>query len=78
MQFQADMLQAPIVRSEVEDASAFGALVMNGFALGKWASFDEAEAVWAASEPIKPVHAEEEMTAQYEGWHKAIGMLMNS
>jgi glycerol kinase len=78
MQFQADMLQAPIVRSEVEDASAFGALVMNGFALGKWASFEEAEAVWAASEPIKPVHAEEEMAAQYEGWHKAIGMLMNS
>ena len=77
MQFQADMLQAPIVRSEVEDASAFGALVMNGFALGKWVSFEEAETVWAASEPIKPVHAEEEMAAQYEGWHKAIGMLMN-
>jgi glycerol kinase len=77
MQFQADMLQAPIVRSEVEDASAFGALVMNGFALGKWASFEEAETVWAASEPIKPVHAEEEMAAQYEGWHKAIGMLMS-
>ena len=76
MQFQADMLQAPIVRSEVEDASAFGALVMNGFALGKWSSFEEAEAVWSASEPVRPVHTESEMAELYNGWHKAIGMLI--
>lgn len=76
MQFQADMLQAPIVRSEVEDASAFGALVMNGFALGKWSSFEEAEAVWSASEPVRPVHTESEMAELYDGWHKAIGMLI--
>jgi glycerol kinase len=42
MQFQSDLLQVPVVRSEVEDASAFGAFVMNGFARGKWASFEEA------------------------------------
>ncbi|MBQ2403264.1 MAG: glycerol kinase GlpK, partial [Prevotella sp.] len=39
MQMQSDLLQAPVVRSEVEDASAFGALVMNRFALGAWQTF---------------------------------------
>ena len=39
MQFQADMLHAVINRSEIEEASALGAVVMNGFARKKWASF---------------------------------------
>ena len=42
MQFQADMLHAVINRSEIEEASALGAVVMNGFARKKWASFQEA------------------------------------
>ena len=36
MQFQADMLRTPIVCTEVEDASALGAVVMNGFARQLW------------------------------------------
>ena len=34
MQFQADMLETPVVCTEVDDASAFGAVIMNGFARG--------------------------------------------
>ena len=45
MQFQADMLQAVINRSEIEEASALGAVVMNGFARGKWNRFQEAAAM---------------------------------
>ena len=45
MQFQADMLHAVINRSEIEEASALGAVVMNGFARKKWASFQEAAAM---------------------------------
>ena len=78
MQFQADLLQAPIVRSEVEDASAFGALVMNGFALGKWSSFDEAAAVRTADHPIRPSKSETDMAETYAGWHRAVQLLINN
>ena len=32
MQFQADMLDACINRSDIEEASAMGAMIMNGLA----------------------------------------------
>ena len=41
MQFQADMLQTPVVCTEVDDASALGAVIMNGFARGLWKAIDE-------------------------------------
>lgn len=76
MQFQADLLQAPVVRAEVEDASAFGALVANKFALGTWTSADDAMKVWKADKPISPVHTAAEVQPQYDGWHKAVEMLL--
>ncbi len=76
MQYQANMLQVPIVRSEVEDASAFGALIMNGFALGKWTSFEEAARVWTAEDPILPDKSMAEMQPFYDGWRHAVCQLM--
>ncbi|MBQ7421600.1 MAG: glycerol kinase GlpK [Prevotella sp.] len=76
MQFQSDMLQVPVVRSEVEDASAFGALVMNGFALGRWSSFEEAARIWTAEAPISPKKTAAQMAPLYDGWRKAVGQLL--
>ena len=66
----------PVVRSEVEDASAFGALIMNGFALGKWHSFEEAAKVWTAEAPIVPQQSVADMQPLYDGWHHAVQQLM--
>lgn len=76
MQMQSDLLQVPVVRSEVEDASAFGALVMNRFALGIWNTFADAESSWDAMESIKPVHTSQEMAKAYDGWKKAVKSLL--
>lgn len=76
MQMQSDLLQVPVVRSEVEDASAFGALVMNRFALGVWKSFEEASEAWECLATTTPKHSPEEMRGVYEGWQKAVRKLM--
>ena len=76
MQMQSDLLQVPVVRSEVEDASAFGALVMNRFALGAWKSFEEAESVWECLGKTTPKHSEAEMQDVYNGWKKAVSSLL--
>ncbi len=76
MQMQSDLLQAPVVRSEVEDASAFGALVMNRFALGAWKTFSEAEQAWECLGSTTPAHTAEEMAPAYDGWKQAVQNLM--
>ena len=76
MQMQSDLLQAPVVRSEVEDASAFGALVMNRFALGAWKTFSEAEQAWECLGATTPAHTAEEMAPAYDGWKQAVQNLM--
>ena len=75
MQFQSDLLQVPVVRSEVEDASAFGAFVVNGFALGRWSSFEEALAVWNGDKPVLP-EPYAKVSAAYEGWKAAVRQLI--
>lgn len=76
MQMQSDLLQVPVVRSEVEDASAFGALVMNRFALGAWQSFADAEASWEALGATTPQHTQQEMQPAYDGWRRAVKRTM--
>ena len=76
MQFQADLLRVNIVRSEVEDASAFGAFVMNGFALGKWHTFEEAQALWHSEGSVAPQDNRVEMVEYYSGWQKAVNQLI--
>jgi len=75
MQFQSDLLQVPVVRSEVEDASAFGAFVMNGFALGRWNSFEEALSVRTCDKPVNP-RQYDTVAADYDGWQDAVHQLI--
>lgn len=75
MQFQSDLLQVPVVRSEVEDASAFGAFVVNGFALGRWHSFEEALQVWNGEKPVLP-RPFEGVASAYDGWKAAVQQLI--
>ena len=75
MQFQADMLNTPVVCTEVDDASALGAVIMNGFARGLWHSFDEVTGLRKVIQTYQPQptpHHE----ACYEGWHQAVHQLI--
>jgi len=76
MQFQSDLLKVPVVRSEVEDASAFGAFIMNGFARGKWTSFEEASSLANFDSPVEPDLENKDIETAYSGWEKAVQQLM--
>ena len=71
MQFQADQLDTPVVCTEVEDASALGAVIMNGFARGAWTSFDEVSSLRKVTRIIQPHHSGQ-MDALYQGWRDAV------
>ena len=77
MQFQADMLNTPVVCTEVDDASAFGAVIMNGFARGQWKSFEEVKGFRKVTEVYRPNSQFSILNSQvYEGWRNAVNQLI--
>lgn len=75
MQFQADMLGATINRSNVEEASAMGAVVMNGLARGLWRSLEEVAALRTSDHLVEAAMAAEERDRLYAGWIAAVGLV---
>ena len=77
MQFQADQLETPVVCTEVDDASALGAVIMNGFARGLWKGFDDVRPLRKVTEVYQPhVQCSTFNVQCYEGWRKAVGQLI--
>ena len=73
MHLQADLLQTPVVCTEVEDASALGAAIMCGFATGLWKTFDEVKPLRKVTQVITP--GQDSHEALYQGWLKAVRQL---
>ena len=72
MQFQSDMLQARINRSPIEEASAFGAVIMNGFALNRLAETKDAIALRNTTDYVAPRMNPAKVDELYSQWKKAI------
>ena len=75
MQFQADMLDTPVVCTEVDDASALGAVIMNGFARGIWKTCEEVRGFRKVTQTYhSQPRAQKE--ALYQGWRNAVKQLI--
>ncbi len=72
MQLQADMLNAPINRSDIEEASAMGAMLMNGLARNLWRDLDEVAALRTSDNRIHPTMPDDERSRLYAGWVEAV------
>lgn len=72
MQFQSDMLQAKINRSPIEEASALGAVLMNGFALKRFAELEDAAALRTENDYIVPEMPQSKVDALHADWKMAV------
>lgn len=72
MQFQADILGRPVVRSGCEDLSALGAAWFGGLALGWWQSTAELIAIRPPTQTFTPHMSEKEREQRYAGWKLAV------
>jgi glycerol kinase len=75
MQFQANMLETPVVCTEVDDASALGSVVMNGFARGLWKSFDEVIPLRKVTKVYQP-EDDAQRFPLYQQWRNAVNQLI--
>jgi glycerol kinase len=72
MQFQADVLDVPVVRPVVAETTALGAAYAAGLAVGFWASTDEIRDNWAADKQWQPAMPAAQRDELYADWKKAV------
>ncbi|OII34762.1 glycerol kinase [Curtobacterium sp. MMLR14_010] len=72
MQFQADILNVPVVRPVVAETTALGAAYAAGLAVGFWANLDELRANWQEDARWEPQLDAEERERTLRLWKKAV------
>ncbi len=72
MQFQADVLDVPVIRPVVTETTALGAAYAAGLAVGYWADQDELRERWSEDKRWEPQMSEEERETGYAKWNKAV------
>jgi glycerol kinase len=72
MQFQADLLDVPVVRPKVNEATVLGAAYAAGLAVGFWENLDELRSHWAIERTFEPSMPEAEREGYYADWRKAV------
>ncbi len=72
MQFQADILDCPIVRPADIETTALGAAYLAGLATGFWKSVDEVESFWRAERRFEPAMDESTRDRLFSGWKDAV------
>ncbi len=72
LQFQADILQTPVVRPTVLETTALGAAYLAGLATGYYASIDDVRSHWQADRTFEPAMPAGRARALRERWRQAV------
>ncbi len=72
MQFQADILDRPVVRPEDPETTALGSAFLAGLATGYWSSPAEVQAFWRAERTFEPNMPASQRDSLWAGWQRAV------
>ncbi|OYV62609.1 MAG: glycerol kinase, partial [Acidiphilium sp. 21-62-4] len=72
MQFQSDILDAPVVRPKMTETTALGAAYAAGLAVGYWANVDDLRANWGIDKTWEPKMTADVRDHHYKSWKKAV------
>lgn len=72
MQFQADVLGCPVLRSQCEDLSALGAAFFAGLAIGLWSDEEEIRSIAPATDRFEPRMNDAERQRRIDIWQSAV------
>ena len=73
LQFQADLLGIPVVRSAKAESTSLGAAFLAGLAVGFWKDLEEIQALWKVEKEFRPGRATQEIEKLRRHWHQAVG-----
>jgi glycerol kinase len=72
MQFQADILNIPVVRPVMQETTALGAAYAAGLAVGYYQDLEDLKSNWAIDYTWHPHFEEAERETLYKAWKKAV------
>ncbi len=72
MQFQADILNRPVVRPTIKETTALGACYAAGLAVGFFKDFGDLRSRWSVDHTWKPDIESDQREAMYSKWKKAV------
>lgn len=76
LQFQADILQIAVVRSQITETTALGAAYLAGLAVGFWKSKDELKNCWQEDKRFEPKMPREQVERLKTEWKNAVKRAM--
>lgn len=76
LQFQADMLDVPIIRGKVLETTALGAALLAGLAVGFYKDRHALIQQMEVDRTFEPMMKEEERKRLYDGWKNAVACVM--
>ncbi|GAA4806532.1 glycerol kinase GlpK [Olivibacter ginsenosidimutans] len=71
MQFQADILQADVVRPKITEITAIGAAYLAGLAVGYWKDLNDLKDQWQIDQTFEP-DGKTDVLKRMQEWHRAI------
>jgi glycerol kinase len=77
LQFQADILQIPVIRSKITETTALGAAYLAGLAVGFWQSQTDLRHHWQEDKRFEPQMSREKAEELKAKWKEAVRRSMN-
>ena len=72
LQFQADLLDAPVVRPVVAETTALGAAYLAGLAVGYWTDLKDVSRNWLLERQFVPAMPAAERERRYRQWQRGV------
>jgi len=72
MQFQADILDCPVLRPSCIETTSLGAAYLAGLATGYWRSLEDISENWQVERRFLPNMEEEKRSQLVRSWEKAV------
>jgi glycerol kinase len=72
MQFQADLMQAPVIRPKITELTALGAAYLAGLAVNFWKNEEEIASYWQEDRKFEPSMTKEKVLELRGEWNKAV------
>ncbi|MCG2573219.1 glycerol kinase GlpK [Acinetobacter sp. ME22] len=72
MQFQADLLNVPVMRPKMRESTAWGAAAMAGMKIGVFSHVDEIAQSWQLDHCFEPRISSDQSQSQLAQWHQAL------
>jgi glycerol kinase len=72
LQYQADIMQLPVVRPRITETTALGAAYLAGLAVGVWTQRDQIASHWQVERRFEPNMAASQAAALRARWQQAV------